>query len=64
MSYDNALAIKPGFAEALYNRAITLCDLDRFEEALTSYDHALTIKPDYVEALSNRGSIFRTSETF
>ena len=47
--------MRPDYAEALYNRGITLHELKRFEEALASYDRALTLRPDYAEALSNRG---------
>ncbi|MFZ0693638.1 MAG: tetratricopeptide repeat-containing glycosyltransferase family protein, partial [Alphaproteobacteria bacterium] len=54
-SYDRALAIRPDYADALYSRGITLCDLKRPEEALASYDRALAIRPDHAEALNNRG---------
>jgi len=54
-SYDRALALRPDFAVALYNRGVTLQGLDRCEEALASYDRALAAQPDHVEALNNRG---------
>src|SRR5215831_15778532 len=54
-SYDRALALRPDFAVALYNRGVTLQELDRCEEALASYDRALAAQPDHVEALNNRG---------
>ena len=54
-SYDRALTVRPDYAEALFNRGLTLHELKRFEEALASYDRALTLRPDYAEALSNRG---------
>ena len=37
------------------SRGLVLCELERYEEALTSCDKALAIKPDYAEALGNRG---------
>ena len=51
-----ALAIKPDYAEALYNRGNALQDLGQDAEAVASYDQALAIKPDYAEALNNRGN--------
>jgi protein O-GlcNAc transferase len=47
--------VRPDFAEAHFNRGVTLQELKRFAEALASYDHALTVRPDYAEALCNRG---------
>ena len=46
-------ALRPDYAEALYNRGDTLQELKRFEEALASYDRALTLRPDYAEALQS-----------
>jgi tetratricopeptide (TPR) repeat protein len=54
-SYDKALAIRPGYADALNNRGNALRDFKRLEEALASYDKALAIRPDHPEALNNRG---------
>jgi TPR repeat/Tetratricopeptide repeat len=54
-SYDRALAIKPDYHEAWYNRGNNLIELGRGEEAIQSYDRALAIKPDYHEAWYNRG---------
>jgi uncharacterized caspase-like protein/tetratricopeptide (TPR) repeat protein len=53
--YDKALEIKPDKHEAWYNRGVTLGNLGRNEEAITSDDKALEIKPDYHEAWDNRG---------
>jgi tetratricopeptide (TPR) repeat protein len=52
------LCQRPDHAEALFNRAVTLQKLRRFEEALASYERALVLRPDYVEALNNRGTLF------
>ena len=54
-SYERAVAVRPGHAEALFGRGNTLHELKRFDEALASYDRALTVRLDYVEALFNRG---------
>ncbi len=55
-SYDKALALSPGFAQAVYNRANALMKLKRFEEALAGYEKALTLDPNFAEALFNRGN--------
>jgi tetratricopeptide (TPR) repeat protein len=58
-NYEAALALKPGHPEALYNRAIALQGLRRFEEALANYDRALAVKPDFAAAWINRGIALR-----
>ena len=40
-SYDRAIAARPSYTEAFYNRGIVLHEQKRFEEALASYDRAL-----------------------
>ncbi len=55
-SYDKALAIKPDYADALYNRGNTLKELGRGEEAVASYDKALAIRPNHADAYNNRGN--------
>ena len=55
-SCDKAIALKPDFAAAYFNRGNALKELKRFEGALASYDKAIALKPDYVEAYYNRGS--------
>jgi tetratricopeptide (TPR) repeat protein len=57
-SYDAALAIKPDYPAALYNKGFVLGNLGRYEEAISSYDAALAIKPDYHDALAARGKTF------
>jgi predicted O-linked N-acetylglucosamine transferase (SPINDLY family) len=56
VSYDRAIALKPDYAEAYYNRGNALVDLKRPEDALVSYDKAIALKRDYAEAYSNRGA--------
>ena len=56
--YKKALAIKPDYAEALYNLGITLRELGQIDDAIKSYKQALTIKPDYFGAHNNLGNIF------
>jgi len=56
-SIDRALAINPGYPEALLNRSNVLQDLGRIDEALTSLDRAIAIAPDYVDAHYNRSNL-------
>ena len=50
VSYNQAIALKPDFAEAHSNIGITLQELGRFDDAITSYNPAIALKPDYAEA--------------
>ncbi len=54
-AYDQALAIKPDYHEALNNKGNALSAIGRTEEAIAAYDQALAIKPDNHEALYNKG---------
>ena len=56
VSFNQAIKIKPDYAEAYYNRGNALQELKRLEEALASYGKAISIKPDYAEAYNNRGN--------
>jgi hypothetical protein len=58
VSFDNAIAIKPDFAEAYSDRGNTLKDLNRLEEAISSYYQAIAIKPDFAAAHYNSGNVF------
>ena len=53
--YEKALDIKPDYADAHNNLAITLQGLDQLDAAVERYKKALAIKPDYAEAHYNLG---------
>ena len=53
---DAGLAIRPGFAELLYWRAIySDDDVSRLEDL----DRAIALQPDFADALAERGSLRR-----
>jgi tetratricopeptide (TPR) repeat protein len=53
--YEQALAIKPDFAEAHNNLGNTLKELGQLDDAIKSFEKTLTIKPDFAEGYSNLG---------
>lgn len=55
--YDEALAILPEDAVALFNRAYTLDELGRYDDALADLNHALELQPDDADTLHNRGGV-------
>ena len=54
-SYQQALRIKPDYADAYYNMGIALKNKGDLEAAIDSYQQALRIKPDYADAYYNMG---------
>ena len=55
-SYERALALKPGLAEARNNLGTVLNDLGRFDEAVACYQQALRLGLDVAEAHANLGN--------
>ena len=49
--YEQALRIKPDYAEAHYNLGIALEQAGRVQEAIGHYEQALRIKPDFAERI-------------
>jgi len=41
--------------DALYDKGVTLANLNRCDEAIACYDHILKINPDHADALSYKG---------
>jgi tetratricopeptide (TPR) repeat protein len=56
---NRALAIKPGFPDALNNRGMALAALGRPLDALASFEKAITAQPDFPEAWNNRSCALR-----
>ena len=54
-SYEKALGIEPGFAEAYNNMGSVLKNQGKLDEAIEAYNKALSIKPGFAEAYNNMG---------
>src|SRR6185437_15744895 len=53
-SCDAALALRPDYAQACFERAVILLEIGRADEAMAHYDRAVALKPDFAEAHYNR----------
>ena len=53
--YNEAIGIKPDYADAFYNRGIARSKKDDWEGALQDFNGAIRLKPDFANALMNRG---------
>jgi tetratricopeptide (TPR) repeat protein len=47
--YDQALKIRPTYAEAHYNLGIALEQVGRVQAAIEHYEQAVQLRPDFVE---------------
>ncbi len=54
-AYNEAIRLKPDYAEAYTNRGVTKGGLGRYGDAIEDYDEAIRLKPTFVEAYYNRG---------
>ena len=54
-SYQQALRLKPGYAEAHSNLGVALLEQGKLTEAVACHQQALCLKPDIAEAHSNLG---------
>ena len=61
-SFDRAIDIDPGRAQAFNDRGSVLLELKRAREALASYERAIGLKPDFAEAIYNRGVAYQELE--
>jgi len=59
LSYKNAIALKPSFAEVHSNLGLLLIELHRPEDAEISYKNAIALKPDFAEAHSDLGNTLK-----
>ena len=54
-SYDSALELDPGFADAWNNKGLTLVSLEKYQDAISCYDKALELDPGFADAWNNKG---------
>jgi tetratricopeptide (TPR) repeat protein len=54
--YDQAIQLKPDFAEAYYNRGNAYANKGDHNRAIADYDQAIQLRPDFAEAHYNRGN--------
>ena len=56
LCYDEAVAANPDFPEAIYNKGLVLCRLDRPEDAVKSFEKAIGLAPDFADVYDSKGS--------
>jgi Tetratricopeptide repeat len=49
-SFERAIALRPGYARAFYNRGNSLRELHRHRDAVDSFERAIALEPDYASA--------------
>ncbi len=59
--FDEAIRIKPEYAEAYYNRGLAHKALGNAGQAIADYSRAIRIKPNMAEAYNNRGNAYGES---
>jgi protein O-GlcNAc transferase len=57
--YEQALAIKPDYAEAHSNLGVTLNEIGQLDAAVQHFEQALAIKSDYADAHYNLGNTLK-----
>ena len=55
--YNEAIRLKPNYAEAYFLRGLSKNNLDRHEEAILDCNEAIRLKPNYAEAYFLRGVV-------
>jgi len=63
-SYEQAIALAPGYAEAFNSRGSVLGEVGRLDAAIASFEQAIALKPSYVDALYNRGIALQSLRRF
>ena len=59
LAFQNAISIRPDYAEAYNNMGNTLKEQGKLEEAIDAYNKALFNKPDYAKAYTNMGNALK-----
>ncbi len=56
--YNQAISIKPDYADAYANRGAAYNGLDDFARAIADFNRAIGLRPGYAEAYINRGGVY------
>ncbi len=59
--YNQAIRLKPDYANAYFNRAIAHANLGQKERAIEDYNQVIRLKHDYALAYYNRGFVYHAS---
>jgi tetratricopeptide (TPR) repeat protein len=57
--YDQAIKLKPDYANTYHNRGLARSALDDKQGAITDYDQSIMLNPDYADAYYNRGLAYK-----
>ena len=63
-AYDEAIRLKPDFAEAYNNRGIAHDALGQDKKAIDDFNEVIRLKPDFAEPYNNRGILEFDSEQY
>ena len=55
IEYNKALKVNPKYANAFFNKGISLHNLGGYAEAIAKSDKVLKIDPNYANAYNNKG---------
>ncbi|MCX8519158.1 MAG: tetratricopeptide repeat protein, partial [Methylophilaceae bacterium] len=61
-SYDQAIHLNPGFADAFFGRGNALKALKQLEQAIVSYEASMAINPHFALAYCGRGTVWAELE--
>lgn len=54
-AYEEAIRLKPDYANAYINRGVAKAHLGQYDDAIADYDEAIRLKPDDTDSYYNRG---------
>ena len=63
-AFDEALEVRPGFVEAISNRATALSEMTRYEDALEGFNQALAIDAEHAISWNNRANTLAAMKRF
>jgi tetratricopeptide (TPR) repeat protein len=55
--YNEAIRLKPDYADAYNNRGLAYSNLKEYQKAIADFNEAIRLKPDYADAYRYRGGV-------